>query len=305
VTIAANLAKDFSAAGKFADTLHYNQTGYNELGAAVATAGLAFVGSPSIVADVSPMADVLANMPAIATWKRIYIDTAKSGSWNVQFYSDPTMPFAVTWYDCSGENSASADQSTTFTFADSSDKRVVGYVSNTIGASGSLVGGSTMAATAIAFPDAGIKLNTFNMGTTGSMAANCSVSETSILALDASTIRLFATAAITNRVEMTQAALVNLALCTNVTLARTDPAYATYTNVAVLTSATTFNHNAAGLSVAKVNEILTQFDAKPQNSGSINVSQFLASTWPASTPTGAGATAKTNMQGRGVTVTTD
>jgi len=306
VTIAANLAKDFSAAGKFADTLHYNQTGYNELGVAVATAGLSFVGSPSIVADVSFVDSVLADLPAITGWKRVQIDTAKSGSWNVQFYSDPTTPYAVTWFDGSGENSASADQSTTFTFGSTAVKRIVGYVSDTIGASGNMVGGSTCAATALGFPDSGIKINSVNFSTAGACAGNFVCAEADLLRLDASTARFIAFDGNGSRtnVLLSNAILLHLSGLTTLINNNGQPADISLLNTPNLGR---FDAARSGMSVAQVNQVLIDLDTNGlSTSKQTNVSQFSVGLGiPNAAPTGAGATAKTSLQGKGWTVTTD
>lgn len=76
-------------------------------------------------------------------------------------------------------------------------------------------------------------------------------------------------------------------------------------NLALVPNLTTFTQNASGLSVARVNTILQQLDANGKSGGNVNVSQYLASVYPASPPSGAGATAKTNLLGKGWTVTTD
>lgn len=306
VTIASNLAKDFHSAGKFSDTLHYNQTGYNELGVEVATNGLTFIGSPSITVDTSPMDAILADLPAVSGWKRITIDTARNGSWNVQFYSDPATPYAVTWYDGSGANLARADQSTTFTFGSAAAKRVVGYVSDTIGGSGTLVGDSTCAATALGFPDSGIKLNTVNFTTSGACAANFNCAQADLLNLDASTIRFVGFEGPTARTNVTwnNTILAHLASCTTLINNYGQPSDI---SLLLTPSVGRFDMFRAGLSVAQVNQALIDLDTNGlSTSKQTNLSQFWAAgSISAAAPTGAGATAKTSLTGKGWTVTTD
>jgi hypothetical protein len=307
VKIGCDIAKTFTS-GDFSDTLHYNQTRCNEIGAAMATAAITALGSPGYaVPNATKIDQVNANLPTIPGWKKIEIDTARSGSWEIQFYSDPAAPYAVTWFDGAGENMARTDQATIFTYGSSAAKTVTGYVSDTIGGGAALVGTGTTAATAMRFPNAGIKINTINFGTPGSMADGCTILEADILRLDSATLASLGLsgvgAAERSNITITNAMLSAFPNLTSVGATRSQTPSLTPSLRPALKN---YTLSQTGMSVAQVNQFLIDNDALGLSSGSINVAQYrLSPAIAAAAPTGAGATAKTNLIGRSYSVTTD
>ena len=288
-------AENFAGAGKMVDTLHYTQAGYNEMGAALATAAHTFIGAPNNGATSTAKHEALASaFPAISGFKRIRMTTARNGAFPMAFFSDPTTPFATTWVDGSGTQPQSAEQTLSWSFGSAATKQVVAYVSDTIGASGSLTGGSNCAVSAIDFVDSGIKLNGINFGTAGAQTSGLTV--TGLATLNAATARSVAFAS-TSAVQITTADLQTLTGLTLITASASATRLIDVTNTPNLTRLDLVN---CALSTSDVNAILVALDANGKSNGLVQITQT-----PSAPPSGAGATAKTSLQGKGWTVSTN
>ena len=68
---------------------------------------------------------------------------------------------------------------------------------------------------------------------------------------------------------------------------------------------TRHDQSRSGLTVAEVNARLVALDSNGKSNGSVGLAQYLSGTFSPAVPTGAGATAKANLQGKGWIVTTD
>lgn len=302
-TMAFTGASAFYAASKMVDTLHYTQVGYNEMGLGLATNGLTFLGGLSLTAPLAAKFTTIATaFPAISGFKRAIITTTRNGAFGPQIYSDPATPFASTWIDETGANPSTADQALTWTFGSAASKRVCIYISDTVGGSLSLVGGGSISVTKFEFPDAGLKINTLNMGSGADLAATCTIAEADFLNLDASTLAFVglpgpSAVVATNNV---------ISRYTNVTSYYLDQSATGVLDLTLDTNLTTVSMTKIGLSTANINTMLQALDANGKTGGSCNFSQFQSSPPIAGAPpSGAGATAKTNLVGKGWTVTTD
>lgn len=288
-------AQDFPSEGKMSDTLHYTQAGYNEMGAALAPAAYSFVGSPIYSPNSAVKhAELAAAFPSISGFKRIRLTTARNGTFPMLFTGDPTTPYATTWVDGSGSQPQSAEQTLSWSFTSSATKQVAAYISDTIGSSGSMVGGSNCQVSNVEFVDAGIKLSSMNFGTAGSMTSTATI--TSLSTIDAATARTVSVLNPTG-VQVTTADLQVLTGLTTLVLSGSATRLIDVTNTPNLTRLDLVN---CSLSTSDVNTILIALDGNGKNSGLTQLSQT-----PSAPPSGAGATAKTSLQGRGWTVSTN
>jgi len=150
---------------KMADTLHYTQSGYNEMGAGLAD-GIsdvrALLGCPH--SSLSVYNDEVSDQPHRIGFKKITIGSRATSSTtvDVDFYGDPVTPFAVTWRDSSGANFESTAQTTDLIFPDDTEKTITAYVPNSIGANGAMVLDADINITSLDVDD-GVKLNSVNI----------------------------------------------------------------------------------------------------------------------------------------------
>lgn len=308
--VCSTLAAGFNA-GNFADTLHYNQAAYNSLGVEMATQGLAFTKSSGLVPlpDAAKAAALVKNMPPVAGWYRLRVQTSANGAWGMQIYGDPTTPYAATWYDGSGDlgvTGVDAAQALAWNWPNGNSKWAWLYVHQSTGAALSLVGQANSALTDLQVIDEGFPLHTINLGTGGSMGNGFSLSDSDIYRFSAATLRdigINAAAPSFGGSNFTDLALGKLAGLTAIRLGRTPTAVDL--NLALVPNLVTYTHNAAGLTTARVNAILQQLDANGKTNGNLQLSQYLAGFYPAAAPSGAGAAAKASLQGKGWVVTTD
>lgn len=302
-TVAFTGATAFYGAGKMVDTLHYTQTGYNEMGAGLATNGLAFIGGLSLATPAASIySGIVANPPQLDRWKRLVMTTTRSGSFAPSIYSAGTTPVAPTWVDASGSNKTRAAQTAAMTFGSAASKNVTLYVSDSIGASGSFVPGGNTSISAFAVPDSGLRLNTFNANTAGDMTTGCTFPNADIKRLAPAVARSFYALG-PNAIALDNSVLTTLNGLTGIILNQSSTPLL---DVTIVTNVTTFNQSQVGLSVSDVNTILQALDANGKSGGSCNLTQYrLAPPISASAPTGAGVTAKTNLIGKGWSVFTD
>jgi hypothetical protein len=307
-TVAFNGAKDFWAAGKniAGDPLHYTQAGYNDVGSGVATGGLSFIGALSLAAPpASIYANMLANPPALARWKRMMHTTIRSGSISPQVYSGGGTPFAPTFTDSSGTNRMQGGNPS-WSFPSTAPKVVTLYMSDTVSAP-TFVGGGNLTVTAISVPDDGFKLGAFNYGSGGDGGPGMTFPEADLLRLDAAALSFFGLGQTDpdNAVAFTDAVLTRFTNLTQIRIARGETAASV--NWAIRSNATFIGLQQVGYTVAEVNQILQTVDAAgTSGSRTLGLGQFRSSpAMAAAAPTGAGLTAKNNLIARGWTVDTD
>lgn len=295
--------------GWYVDTLHYTAAGYNDLGAGLATRGLAFLKPAIPLAPASQYAKVAGTFPAVAGWKRIVFRHTCSSTFSNDIYSAPLSPYAPTWIDGSGINRAQSGQSTSFSFTNNRTKDMCLYMSDTSGASVAFVGGANCSLVKIDVLDAGIKFNRFSPSSfaTGFQVTNVDFQKISWQGTGC-LITFYATGTTTGlspRVSYDSGALRNLTsaayiLNNGLGAPVLDFSQPGGSNVKSLVM------NYMGLSVAQVNTALQQIDANNFSSGLVNVAQFSSALGTAAAvPTGAGATAKANLLARGYIVITD
>ena len=310
VKICSTLAVGFGPSD-YADTLHYNQNAYNSLGSQMASQGLTFTKSSGLLAvpGTAKVNDILANMPPVGGWYRMRVQTSANGAWGIQLYSDPTTPYGGTWYDGSGAlgvTGADAAQIVSWSWPNGNSKWVWLYVHVSTGASLNLVGQSNSALTDMQVIDEGFPLNTVNFGSSGAMANGFNLSNADIYRFSNTTLRdlgISASSPSFGGSTFTSTLLSKLTGLTAIRVGRTPTVV--NLDLTLTPNLVTFTQNASGLSVSQVNTILTQLDANGKSNGNVQVNQYLASFYAASPPSGAGATAKTNLQAKGWTVTTD
>ncbi len=98
-------AKTFARRGLLADTEHYTQAGYDELGSVGSAAALSAIGGQSYSAPGLTKFNTIAAMtPQVTGFKRCIITTNASGAINPQVYGSSITPNYSTWKDCSGQN---------------------------------------------------------------------------------------------------------------------------------------------------------------------------------------------------------
>lgn len=297
-------AKGLYDLGQMVDTLHYTQAGYNTIGADCAAAGLTFLGGLSLgVPPTTKWFALAAAFPAIAGWKRVQLDTVRNGSWACQVFSDPTTPFACSFVDGSGSNPTSGDATIAWSFSGSATKSICLYISDTVGASLAVVPGATAALSRVKPLDAA-KVNTLNMSTAGALDTTFSCDIADLVLLDTS-LRLWGSSAASNfttALTLTNVFLTRFSGLTTLVINRSATGLLDLTLTPDLVS---YAQSQVGLSVSDVNAILQALDANGKSGGTVSIAQFWSGHFAASAPTGAGAAAKTSLQGKGWTVVTD
>lgn len=295
--------QNFFDQGKYVDTLHYTAVGYNELGSGLATTCLSFLNGWGLpTPPVSKFYELSAAFPYIAGWSRVRFTQRSSGTFNNDIYSGPNTPYACTWVDGSGTGIKFSGQSMSWTFASSVTKQACCYISNTAG-SPTLVPGSSCRLTRMEVLDKGAKIGTLNCGLGGNLFdRGFEFNDLDLSRLSGVTFLTLPASNLDARINLTNAGIATQTGLTLLGLSGTQVPVLDLTN---LPNLTTFVQNVAGLSVANVNTILQALDANGKTGGSCNISQFLNGVWPNAAPTGAGTTAKTALQGKGWTVTTD
>lgn len=152
--------------------------------------------------------------------------------------------------------------------------------------------------------DEGIPVNTIGLGS-NICASGFVMADADMYRFKASELRLFS---IPKSTDFSAASFGNTSLAKLTGLTRLDiertPNIKTL-SLALVPNLTIFNQSRSGLTVAEVNQRLVDLDANGKTGGTCQLSQFLSGVYSASPPSGAGATAKTNLQGKGWTVTTD
>lgn len=298
ITMAFSGAKDFYGAGKMVDDLHYTQAGYNEMGAAMATAGLAFLGGVKLpAAPMSKYYELAKALPPVTGFKRMLIDTARVGSVNPQFYSDPITPFAVTWMESTGGNTLSTAQSVSWTLPSGPARIVCAYIPDSMEDSGSLVLGDNMNAIRIRFPDGAVKINTFNTGGTNAITSNFQMTSDDLNGFDASTLRQLLLGIVPN-ITITNAHLTRYSGLTHLIINQSSGSGTL--DLSLVPNLVRFDQENSGRSAANINTYLVQLDANGKSNGYTSLNQT-----PTAAPSGAGATAKSALQGKGWTVLTD
>ena len=294
--------------GWYVDTLHYKAAGYNDHGSGMATRGLAMLKPNLPLPPASVFNRISTAFPPIVGWKRILFRHVSSGTFNNDIYGGPNTPYAMHWIDGSGINRAYSGQSMSWTFSDARTKDACLYISDTVGASASLVGGASCKYIKTTVLDKGVKLNRFSLG---SYANGYQISDVDLLRIawqGAPLLDFYNVGNVTGltpKLSYTSAALAGIPSGANIYntglgAPLLDLSQSGGSNVKSLT------HAYCGLTVAQVNTLLQQLDANGFSGGTINTIQYSATLGTAAAaPTGAGATAKSNLQARGYTVSTD
>lgn len=308
-TMAFTDAPNFFAAGKniAGDPLHYTQTGYNEMGAGMATAGLTFIGGLSLAAPpASIYENILANPPLVDRYKRMVMITTRSGSISPQIYSGLNTPNSFTFFDGSGVNRMQGGNPSTWSYPSTAAKPLCLYISDQASAP-VFVGGGNLTCTAITVLDTGFKCGTFNFGSGGDGGPGMTFAEADMLRLDASALSFFGLGQTDpdNAVAITDAVLTRFTNLTQIRVARGDTSASV--NWGIRPGLTFIGLQQIGYTTAEVNQILQTVDAAGTSGArTLDVAQFRSSPpIAAAPPSGAGATAKANLISRGWTVTTD
>ncbi len=307
-TVAFTDTPNFFAAGKniAGDELHYTQTGYNELGAGLAAGGLSFLGGLSLATPpASIYAGILANPPALARWKRMLITTTRNGAVAPLIFSGGGTPSSPTWFDSTGANRSQATNPS-WTYPSSAAKTICLYVSDQASAP-TLVGGGNLSVTSISVPDSGFKLGTFNFNTSGDFAAGATFPEADLLRLNATALTFFSVDqnGLDSAIVFSNAVLSRFTNLTQIRIDRSNtPASLDWT---LRPNATYIALAQMGYTTSEVNQVLQSVDAAgTSGSRTLTLNQFRSSpAMAAAPPSGAGATAKANLQSRGWTVITD
>jgi hypothetical protein len=306
-TVAFTDTPNFFAAGKniAGDSLHYTQQGYNEMGAGLATAGLAFLGGLSIAIPPAAVYDTIRNNPpALARWKRMLVTTTRSGAISPQVYGGGNTPISFTFVDTSGANRMQGGNPS-WSYPSTAAKVLCLYMTDQVGAP-TIVDGGNLLASAVAIPDAGFKCGAFNFGSGGN-AAGLSFPEADMLRIDAAALSFFAVNGTDpdNTVAITDAVLSRFTGLTQVRAPRSDTLAAV--NWGLRNGLTYIGLQQIGYSVAEVNQVLQTVDAMGTSGAkTLDIGQYRASpALAAAPPSGAGATAKANLISRGWTVNTD
>lgn len=312
VHVCSTLAAGFSTVvgptnPDFSDTLHYSQARYNDLGTAMATSGLAFVGASGTlpVPDSAKHADLLANLPLVPNWFRCAIKTKANGAFGLSSFNDPANHYCTTFYDTSGTNKNSTAQTLAWTFPDSTEKEIMMYVHRSAVGDITITGTATSAISDITAIDADFPLHTINTSSAGSQAAGINLSNADLYRLSSSKMRFIGISVTTGFAahSFDNTLLDKLPGLTTLSLDRSpDVSTLDLTKVPNLTR---HDQSRSGLTVAEVNARLVALDSNGKANGSVGLAQYLSGTYPPAVPTGAGATAKANLQGKGWIVTTD
>jgi hypothetical protein len=294
---------NFYDQGKYVDGLHYTAVGYNELGIALANSCLTLIGGgPFKTPPVSKFYELASKFPYIAGWSRIRFTHKSSGTFNCDIYSGLNTPISQTWLDGAGVNPKFSGQSMSWTFSGSDTKQTCLYIHNTSGAT-TLVPGSGCRLIRMEVLDKGARVGALNFGSGGNLFdRGFEFNDIDLSRFNGLTFVSLPASNLDARVNITNTGIATQTGITYFSLSGVNTPLLDLTN---LPNVTTFIQNIAGLSVSSVNSILQALDTNGQTGGTCNISQFLSSVWPASTPTGTGATAKTSLQGKGWTVTTD
>lgn len=307
-TVAFTDTPNFFAAGKniAGDPLHYTQQGYNELGAGLATNGLAFIGGLSLDVPPPEIYDaIMANPPALDRWKRLRMVTTRSGSISPQVYSGGNTPTAPTFFDSSGANRMQGGNPS-WSYPTSAAKTLCLYLSDQVSAP-TFVGGGNLSVTAITVPDSGLKIGTFNFGSGGDGASGMTFPEADLLRLDAGALSFFGLGQTDpdNAIAFSDAVLTRFTNLAQIRIARCDTPASV--NWALRPNATFIGLQQVGYTTAEVNQVLQSVDAAATSgSRTLELGQFRSSpAIAAAPPSSAGATAKANLQARGWTVNTD
>lgn len=309
--------------GWYVDTQHYTAAGYNDLGAGLATAGLALLGNPQYAVSVSAKSakfSAIANeFPYIPGWWRVRLTHVCSGTWQPQMFSIPGIPLAPTWIDGSGVNKSWGQGGTnpSWSWPSADAKQACLYLHSSVGTSASFIGMNAANARILRVEllDKGFKINRWSpsAGGNGAYANGFYISDIDALRFNfvgsAPIIEFFTntgpTTPVAPKLALTDAALE--ALPSGCNFSASGPSNVAYdlsqpggSNIKTYTNA--YN----SLSVSQVNAALQVLDANGFSGGSITLLQYSAALGTAAAaPTGAGVTAKTNLQSRSNTVTTD
>lgn len=297
-------AKNFSGAGKMVDTLHYTQTGYNEMGAGLANSIIASIGGRAIPKPTGQhFRRIARTFPYIKGFKRLeLVVQATAGAWaHGGLFSDPTTPEAATLLDELGENLSTTTQAISWTFSRAGPTRLCLYVADSSGGSVNIVGASTSAISLLRPIDPAIRINSFNFGTTGSFNSAMSMAPDEwTWAFDPTVLTTLGLGPSNgSKLFLTSQMLGTYPLLTTIRLASALPPPTTV-NLSANPLLTTLVYTNSSLSVEQINTFLTSLDANGLSNGTCTLTQS-----PAVPPTGAGLTAKANLQARGWTVTTD
>lgn len=296
---------NFYDQGKYVDGLHYTAVGYNEIGIALANSCLTLLGGGAFsTPPVSKFYELASAFPYIAGWSRIRFTHQSSGTFNCDIYSGLNTPLAQTWLDGSGTNVKFSGTSVVWTFATGATKQACLYIHNTSGAT-IPVPGSGCRLLRMEVLDNGTKLGTMNFGSGGNtFDRGFEFNDLDLSRISPSTLSAIYMS-VGNRDDRMRITNAGLATQPNLTALHLGGTSVPRLDLTLVPNLTSFVHNVSGLSVADVNAYLVALDANGKTGGTVNVSQFLNAVWPAAAPTGAGITAKSSLQGKGWSVTTD
>lgn len=307
--------QDYFTNGWYQDTLHYNVTGQNDAGSTAATRVAAklslSLATPNTPAALAKFRELTNAFPFIPGWCRVVFEHQCTGTFNFDIYSGPTTPNAVSWVDGSGTNRAFSGQSMSWSFTGSpstTTKRACLYISSATGTGLTVVPGSTARLTRMQVLDLGTRISTLNFGSGGTLfAPGFRIEDADFSNIDPSILAaVYLQNTYTNSPRLS---LTNqfLAWQPNITALNLNGTKVIGLDLRRLKNCVSFLQSASGLSVSEVNDILVALDTNGLTTGTrtINIAQYLAGQVLAAAPTGAGATAKTSLQGKGWTVTTD
>lgn len=310
VKISSTLAESFTLGGgsaDYSDDLHYSQAAYNSLGVAMATDGLTFTGAASTLAvpDGVKYADLLANMPPVGNWYRLAFKTKANGAMGLSSFNDPANHYCTTFYDTTGLNRVDATQTLAWTFPSAAEKEVFMYVHQTATGDITFTGTSTSAVSDLVVIDAGFPLHTISIATTGAQASGIVITDNKIYRLLSSKMRALTIGQSSSDCShvITNATLDRLSSLA--TLSMTNCPLSPTLDLTKTPNLTIHNQATSGLSVAEVNARLIALDANGLSNGQCTLNQFVSGKYAAAVPTGAGATAKTSLQAKGWSVTTN
>jgi hypothetical protein len=303
-------AVDFYAAGWMVDTLHYTQAGYNAMGSGLVSGIQAFL--PPFTLP-SPPDDLFINIaesfPAIVGWNRLRIKT-KATTFAPLFYSVPLTPYGPTWVDGSGSNALKSTPTSSgpaWTFPDSSEKNVCVYVSDQSGANTFYYGGVNDSYVEITIPDAGTHINSIDFNS--AQATGFTITDNDVLSISPSYLRSLSigTSDGSKVISSPNVSITNTILDAhpNLTSIVVDGLGIAALDFTKIPNATYVSHRHSGLSVSDVNAALIALDANGKSNGTVALGQYKAGIYPSAPPSGGGATAKTNLQGKGWNVYTD
>lgn len=159
---------------------------------------------------------------------------------------------------------------------------------------------------AVSVIDDGFPLSGLNINGTNETVSGIVVTDADLYRLSGAKMRTIGLGPFANftAATLSNTLLAKLSGLTGLSIAR-SPAIAANLDLTLTPNLIMYNHAASGLSVAQVNARLVALDTNGKSGGSINIAQYLVGVYASSPPSGAGVTAKANLQGKGWSVSTD